>query len=149
MKWGSVGGEDGEGVVNRRPAEAGFLLAGWSRKPRCARRPGLCIIGVLRKPRGDGCSGGETPPPLWQGVRECERREGGTSQTCRTGDGRWWRGQIIRALAGVRAVRPYEVGGSEGVWMGIFFVKIGEKCVKICNFAGVILFEILFDYIIF
>lgn len=96
-----------------------------------------------------GCSGGETPPPLWQGVRECERREGGTSQTCRTGDGRWWRGQIIRALAGVRAVRPYEVGGSEGVWMGIFFVKIGEKCVKICNFAGVILFEILFDYIIF
>ena len=111
------GGEDGEGVVNRRPAEAGFLLAGWSRKPRCARRPGLCIIGVLRKPLGGG---------LWRGVRECKRREGGTSrtsQTGRTGDGRWWRGQIIRALAGVRAVRPYEVGGSEGVWMGIFFCE--------------------------
>lgn len=32
---------------------------------------------------------------------------------------------------------------------GDFFVKIGKKCVKICNFAGIILFGILFDFIIF
>ncbi len=50
-----------------------YWLAGWPRKPRGARRPGLCIIGVLRKPgwgsrgrRGEGVvAGADAPAPVW------------------------------------------------------------------------------------
>ena len=73
------------GGVNRRPAEAVRSVCREPRKPRCTRRAGLCIIGVLRKPPSGGLRQGNKcyiprDPITGLGCRRC-RTAGGSARS--------------------------------------------------------------------